>query len=264
MREHEHSLKKIELRNVSKLFPRSDGGKNVVLDDISFSINQGDFVTVLGESGGGKTTLLNLLAGLVSPTSGTVFVDGIPVKDIDPSRAMLFQQPVLLPWLSVKENVEYGCRIRGDLDRLDYRVHQFLEMMGLSCFENAKPSSLSLGMAQRVCLARALVGRADMLLLDEPFSSLDTFTQSHIQEELINIWLSEGFTAVFVTHDVNEAILMGNKVLILGGYPGRVWGFYEIDESYPRNVDCERFKSHRKEILSSFKKAHVGNRRFLS
>ncbi len=255
-------MKKIEIQNISKIYPSTGGGKNVILEDVSFSINQGDFVTVLGESGGGKTTLLKLLAGLELPTSGDIFADGKRVEGIHPSRSMLFQQPVLIPWLSVKDNVAYGCRIRGDIDRLDYRVRQFLEIMGLSGFENAKPSSLSLGMAQRVCLARALVGSADVLLLDEPFASLDTFTQAHIQEELVNLWLSEAFTAVFVTHDVNEAILLGNKVVIIGGYPGKVWGIYNIDERYPRDMHSASFKAYRSEILSDFKKAHVGNRKF--
>ncbi|MGD9733523.1 MAG: ABC transporter ATP-binding protein [Desulfamplus sp.] len=253
---------KIDVRNVSKIFPRFDGGKNIVLDNISFSADNGDFVVILGESGGGKTTLLNLIAGLETPTSGEVFVDDIKVTGIHPSRSMLFQQPVLIPWLNVKDNVAYGCRIRGDIENLDYRVYQFIEMMGLSGFENAKPASLSLGMAQRVCLARALVGRADIVLLDEPFASLDTFTQAHIQEELINIWLSERFTAVFVTHDINEAILLGNKIILLGGYPGAVSGMYAIDDPYPRTINDPLFKVYREEILSHLKHTHVGSRRF--
>ncbi|MBF0469171.1 MAG: ABC transporter ATP-binding protein [Desulfamplus sp.] len=253
---------KIDVCNISKIFPRFDGGENIVLDNISFSVNGGDFVIILGESGGGKTSLLNLLAGLDTPTSGEIFVDGAKVNGLHPTRSMLFQQPVLIPWLTVKENVAYGCRIRKDIDNLEYRVYQFIEMMGLSGFENAKPASLSLGMAQRVCLARALVGRAEMLLLDEPFASLDTFTQSHIQEELVNIWLSEKFTAIFVTHDVNEAILLGNKIILLGGYPGSVCGIYDINEPYPRSVNSPLFKEYRAEILVNLKQAHVGNRKF--
>ncbi|MBF0301833.1 MAG: ABC transporter ATP-binding protein [Desulfamplus sp.] len=253
---------RIDIRNVSKIFPRFDGGENVVLDKISFSADSGDFVVILGESGGGKTTLLNLVAGLEIPTSGEIFVDGVKVNGINPSRSMLFQQPVLIPWLTVKDNVAYGCKIRGDIENLDYRVYQFIEMMGLSGFENAKPISLSLGMAQRVCLARALVGRADILLLDEPFASLDTFTQAHIQEELINIWLSERFTAIFVTHDINEAILLGNKIVLLGGYPGSVSKIYAIDDPYPRNINDPSFKDYRAEILANLKQAHVGNRKF--
>ncbi|MBF0230489.1 MAG: ABC transporter ATP-binding protein [Desulfamplus sp.] len=255
---------KIDVCNVSKIFPRFDGEENIVLDNISFSANSGDFVVILGESGGGKTTLLNLLAGLERPTSGEIFVDGNKVNRIEPSRSMLFQQPVLIPWLTVKDNVAYGCRLRRDTENLDYRVYQFIEMMGLSGFENAKPASLSLGMAQRVCLARALVGRAEMLLLDEPFASLDTFTQAHIQEELVNIWLSEKFTAVFVTHDINEAILLGNKIILIGGYPGCVSGIYDIDDPYPRNINLPSFKEYRAEILANLKQAHVGNKKFFS
>jgi len=253
---------KIDVCNVSKSFSRFDGGENIVLDEISFSLNSGDFVTILGESGGGKTTLLNLLAGLEQPTSGEIFVNGMKVNGLHPSRSILFQQPVLIPWLTVKENVAYGCRLRGDLDNLEYRVYQFIEIMGLSGFENAKPASLSLGMAQRVCLARALVGGAEMLLLDEPFAALDTFTQAHIQEELINIWLSEKFTVVFVTHDINEAILLGNKIILLGGYPGSVRGVYDIDGPYPRSVNDHAFKAYRSEIMANLKEAHVGNRKF--
>ncbi len=235
----------------------------MVLEDLSFSIHQGEFVTVLGESGGGKTTLLNLMAGLTQPSSGKICIDGLPIEGLHASRSMLFQQPVLIPWLTVKENIAYGCRIRGDLKNLEYRTRQFLEMMGLSCFEHAKPASLSLGMAQRVCLARALVGRVEMLLLDEPFASLDTFTRAHIQEELVNIWLSEGFTAIFVTHDIDEAILLGSKVILLGGYPGKICKTYTIDAAYPRNLECRQMRTKRAEILADVKKVHVGTRRLL-
>ncbi len=254
---------KIEFNNVSKVYQRADGTQNVVLKDISFSINKGEFVIILGESGGGKTTLLNLLAGLDTPSSGKILVDGKQICGLHPSRAMLFQQPVLIPWLSVKKNVAYGCKLRGDIDNLDYRVHQFLEIMGLSGFEDVKPGSLSLGMAQRVCIARALVGYSDILLLDEPFASLDTFTRAHIQEELVNIWLSEQFTAVFVTHDIDEAILMGNKIILIGGYLGEVNAVFEINNKYPRNINCPKFQKHRKEILKTFKAIYLGRRRFL-
>lgn len=256
-------LIKIELDNVSKVYHQSDGKKNTVLESVSLKINQGDFVIILGESGCGKTTLLNLLAGFEKPTTGTVKVDGKEVNDIHPSRSMLFQQPALIPWLSVTRNVAYGCRLRKDLERLDYRVHQFIEIMGLSGFEKAKPSELSLGMAQRVCLARALVGRPEILLLDEPFASLDTFTQAHIQEEMVNIWLSEQFTAVFATHDIEEAVLLGNKVVLLGGCPVGITEIFEINDDYPRKRDRAGFKENRTKILKRFKKSYVGNRRFL-
>ncbi len=231
-----------------------------MLKDISFSIDEGDFVIILGESGCGKTTLLNLLAGLEQPTSGSIHVDGQQINGIHPSRSMLFQQPTLLPWLNVKDNVAYGCKIRGDVQELEYRVLQFLEIMGLSGFSDSKPGQLSLGMAQRACLARALVGRPDTLLLDEPFASLDTFTQAHIQEELINLYLSEQFTAVFVTHDIDEAIRMGNKIILLAGEPARIEDSFTIAKDYPRDQNTPEFKSIRTEILDRFKTSYLAKR----
>lgn len=254
---------KIQLEKVSKLFSISPKGSRTVLKDISFSIEDGDFVIILGESGCGKTTLLDMLAGLEMPSSGVIRVDGKPVKGIHPSRSMLFQQPTLIPWMSVKENVAYGCKLRGDTDRLNYRVNQFLEIMGLGGFADDKPNQLSLGMAQRACLARALVGHPEILLMDEPFASLDTFTQSHIQEEMINLWLSEQFTAVFVTHDIDEAIRLGNKIILLAGEPATIKDTFIIDEQYPRDRNNERFKEIQAMIIDRFKNSYLAKRSLL-
>lgn len=234
-----------------------------MLKDISFSIEPGDFVIILGESGCGKTTLLNLLAGLEQPTSGAIYMNGKKIMGIHPSRSMLFQQPALIPWLNVKENVAYGCKLRGDTKKLDYRVTQFLEIMGLSGFSESKPDQLSLGMAQRVCLARALVGHPRGLLMDEPFASLDTFTQAHIQEELVNLWLSEQFTAVFVTHDIDEAIRLGTKIILLAGEPANITDIFEINEEYPRDRNHLRFKEIRGKILERFKNVYLAKRSLL-
>jgi ABC-type nitrate/sulfonate/bicarbonate transport system ATPase subunit len=254
---------KIKLEKITKLYKKSENSDHIVLKDISFSIDEGDFVIILGESGCGKTTLLNLLAGLEQPTSGKIYVDEHEVKGIHPSRSMLFQQPTLIPWLSVKENVAYGCELRGDTEKLDYRVNQFLEIMGIAGFSDAKPDQLSLGMAQRACLARALVGHPDALLLDEPFASLDTFTQAHIQEELVNLWLSEQFTAVFVTHDIDEAIKIGNKIILLTGEPANITDIFEINEDYPRDSNNPVLKETRKKILERFKNSYVAKRSLL-
>ncbi len=251
---------KIEIEKVTKKYTKSKDSEYVVLKDITFSIDKGDFVIILGESGCGKTTLLNMLAGLELPTSGNIYVDGEEISGIHPSRSMLFQQPTLIPWLSVKENVAYGCKLRGDTDELDYRVSQFLEIMGIAGFEDAKPNQLSLGMAQRACLARALVGHPEALLLDEPFASLDTFTQAHIQEELVNLWLSEQFTAVFVTHDIDEAIFLGNKIVIMAGEPANIKDTFEINEEYPRDRNHPRFKEIRTQILERFKNSYLAKR----
>jgi len=254
---------KIDIEKVTKVYSSPKKADYIVLKDISFSIETGDFVVILGESGCGKTTLLNLLAGLELPTSGAIHVDGQKIKGIHPSRSILFQQPALIPWLNVKENVAYGCKIRGDTEKLDYRVNQFLEIMGLTGFCESKPGQLSLGMAQRVCLARALVGHPSALLLDEPFASLDTFTQAHIQEELVNLWLSEQFTAVFVTHDIDEAILLGNKIILLGGEPANITNIFEINETYPRDRNHPKFKEIRSKILERFKNAYLAKRSLL-
>jgi ABC-type nitrate/sulfonate/bicarbonate transport system ATPase subunit len=254
---------KIDINRITKVYKRSKRPDHVVLKDISFSIEAGYFVIILGESGCGKTTLLNLLAGLERPSSGTILVDGQKIKGIHPSRSMLFQQPALIPWLTVRENVAYGCKIRGEIKDLDYRVNQFLEIMGLAGFSDAKPGQLSLGMAQRVCLARALVGNPSALLMDEPFASLDTFTQAHIQEELVNLWLSEKFTAVFVTHDIDEAIRLGTKIILLAGDPANITDIFEINEAYPRERSHTRFKEIRVKILERFKNAYLAKRSML-
>ncbi len=253
----------IEFEKVSKVYRSADGREKTVLQNISFSIDKGDFVVILGESGCGKTTLLNMLAGFEMPTSGRIMANGRQIRGIHPSRSMLFQQPALIPWLNVKKNVAYGCKLRGDLEQLDYRVNQFIEIIGLSGFEESKPGELSLGMAQRVCMARALVGHPTVLIMDEPFASLDTFTQAHIQEELINLWLSEKFTSVFVTHDIEEAIFLGNKIILLGGNPVGIMEIFIINDKYPRNFNSHAFNEHRNNILAKFKKSYVGNRRFL-
>lgn len=254
---------KIEFDKLTKGYRKYDGTWHPVLKDVSLSIHPGDFVMLLGRSGCGKTTLLNMLAGFDTPSSGTIRVDGKPIADIHPSRTMLFQQPTLIPWLTVEENVAYGCKIRKDFHRLDYRVAQFIEITGLSGFERSRPGELSLGMAQRACLARALVGHPEILIMDEPFASLDTFTRAHIQEEMVNLWLSEQFTVVFVTHDIDEAILMGNRVVLLGGSPVGIIETFDINLPYPRDLDHPLFKDLRRDILNRFKRSQSGNRRFL-
>jgi NitT/TauT family transport system ATP-binding protein len=250
----------IEIKKVTKVFNPSMKSEYTVLKDISFTIDKGDFVIILGESGCGKSTLLNILAGLEAPTSGQIFVDGQKISGIHSSRSMLFQQPTLIPWLNVKDNVAYGCKLRGDTKELDYRVHQFLEIMGIEKFSNKKPDQLSLGMAQRVCLARSLVGLPDILLLDEPFASLDTFTQAHIQEEMVNLWLSEKFTTIFVTHDIDEAIRMGNKIILLAGEPATINDVFHINQDYPRDKNSLEFEEIHTQIIEKFKNSYLAKR----
>ncbi len=246
---------KILVETINKTFCVPKGEPLAVLEDINLEVKDGDFVMILGESGCGKSTLLSILAGLTSPSSGNISVDGERVFGPHPSVTMHFQQPSLLPWLNVEDNIAFGCKIRGELDNLEYRVTEFIEMIGLSGFEKSHPAELSAGMACRVSLARALVGHPEIFLFDEPFAFLDTFTRTHLQEELINIWLSEGFTAVFVTHDIAEAVLMGNRIVLLGGQPSRIMDIIDIDLKYPRRMTDDSFFRCKRTILEEFKKA---------
>ncbi|MCP4346247.1 MAG: ABC transporter ATP-binding protein [Desulfobacterales bacterium] len=244
---------KIRINNVSKTFRLPRGKELKVLRDISFTIKEGDFVVILGESGCGKSTFLNLLAGLTPFSSGEILIDNEEVSGPHPSRSILFQQPSLLPWLNVEENIVFGCKLRGELDNLKLRTFQLIDIMGLSGFENAYPHELSVGMAQRVCLARSLIGHPEVLLLDEPFAALDTFTRTHLQQELIEFWQVEDFTVVFVTHDIDEAILMGNKIVLLGGHPCRVIEIIDVNLNYPRDMTTRSFFLIRSAILKKLK-----------
>jgi ABC-type nitrate/sulfonate/bicarbonate transport system ATPase subunit len=240
---------KIQLKDVSKSFKPQSSHKFTVLEGINVTINEGDFVVVLGESGSGKSTLLNMLAGLTPITGGEIRVEGRPVTGPHPSRSILFQQPSLLPWLNVKDNIVFGCKIRKDRTNLDIRALQLIEIMGLSGFENNYPPELSVGMAQRVCLARSLIGHPEILLLDEPFASLDTINRTRLQDELIEFWQIEQFTAVFVTHDIDEAITLGNRILLLGGRPTSIMEQIEIDLFYPRCITDDDFNRVRTKIF---------------
>jgi len=250
----------IEIKRLSKSYQKIDKSEHMVLKDISCKMDKGDFVIILGESGCGKTTFLNMIAGFEKPTSGEILANGKKITGVHPSRSMLFQQPALIPWLTVEENVAYGCRLRGDIDNLDYRVIQFLEIMGLLGYAREKPHGLSLGMAHRTCLARALVGLPRLLLLDEPFAALDTFTQSHIHEELVNLWLSEKFSALFVTHDIDEAIILGTKIVLLGGEPASIQEVFKINDPYPRDISSSSLQEIRGDILNRFRRSYIAKR----
>ncbi len=246
----------IRIENISKSYPLPTGKELKVLDNITFTIEEGDFVMILGQSGCGKSTFLNILAGLLPMTSGEIWVDDKKINEPHPSRSIIFQQPSLLPWLNVEDNVVFGCKIRGELDNLK-RVKQLIKIMGLSGFEKTYPPELSVGMAQRVCLARALIGHPEILLLDEPFTSLDTFNRTHLQQELIDFWQIENFTAVLVTHDIDEAILMGNRIVLLGERPCRITEIFDINLNYPRDMTNSSFFQIRTMILKKFKETLV-------
>ncbi|MBF0451231.1 MAG: ABC transporter ATP-binding protein [Candidatus Magnetomorum sp.] len=251
---------KLLIENIEKTFSFPDKTTVPVLKDIHISVEDGDFVMILGESGCGKSTLLNIIAGIDLPTSGNIWVDQKKITRPHPSLSLLFQQPSLLPWLNVTENIAFGCKLRGDIDDLDHRIKYFVDLIGLKGFENNFPHELSMGMACRVSLARALIGHPKVLLLDEPFVSLDTFTRTRMQEELISIWNKEHFTAVFVTHDIDESIIMGNKVVLLGGQPCSVRKMIEIDTPYPRKITDRQLALKRTHIMMQLEKIYKKSR----
>ena len=232
-------MKAIKIKNLSCSFYKENKEPFPVLKDISLEIKAGDFVVVLGISGCGKTTFLNLIAGLLIPPEGTIIIDNYSVSRPHFSRSYIFNEPHLLPWISVKENIAFGCKLRGDMDHLSERVEEFIKLMGLEGFANAYPDQLSSGMAQRVAIARSLISNPHILLLDEPFTVLDYYNRSRLQKELVKLWKRLSFTTVLVTHDIEEALIVGKKIVMLSDRPTQVMQIYELDSDNPRDIDTE-------------------------
>ena len=239
----------ILVRDVSHRFAL-DGAMLPVLSNVSLRIEPGESVALLGPSGCGKSTLLRLVAGLETPTIGTIEADGERITRPDPSRVVMFQDPTLYPWRTVKANVSLGLEARGLLRRQSHRVDEALRLVGLSQFAAAYPHQLSGGMAQRVSLARALVNDPLMLLLDEPLGKLDSLTRMTMQQELVSLWQRTGFTTLLVTHDVEEALFMANRVIVLSERPAAIKADIAVDLPFPRHRGDPRLAELRREILS--------------
>ncbi len=223
----------LEFEGISKTFQTA--GKTVAaLADINLQVAAGELVCLLGPSGCGKSTLLHIAAGLERPTSGRVYAKGRPVTQPSRHLGMVFQQYSLLPWLNVFDNVAFGFKVSGARNYED-RVSDVIHLMGLDGFERTMPDQLSGGMAQRVALARTLVSRPEVLLMDEPFSALDTFTRMAMEEELMRIWELMRVTTVFVTHNVDEAIYLGDRVVIFSPRPGRIRRLLDVPLPRPRD-----------------------------
>ncbi len=225
---------KIRFQDISKSFV-VDSNRNTVLDGINLDIAEGHFVSVLGESGCGKTTLLRIAAGLIPPSRGTVMLDELAVTRPSRNMGLVFQQPVLLEWRTVMENILLPIEI-FQLKRRDYapKARELLKMVGLGDFEGHYPIQLSGGMQQRVAIARALVLAPSLLLMDEPFGALDAITREQMNMELLRIWSMSGTTAIFITHDIAEATFLSDRVVVLGSRPGRIKEVFEINLPRPR------------------------------
>ena len=235
---------KLSFRGVSKAFTTGSGAVVEALRDVSFDVGPGEFVCLIGPSGCGKSTILNLLAGLERPDEGEVLLDGATVTEPGPDRALLFQDPALFPWLSVRGNVEYALKLRGTAagDLHDTAEH-WLERVHLSAFADLQPHELSGGMRHRAALARALACRPQVLLADEPFGALDAQMREILQVELQQVWSELGNTFVFVTHNIREATFLADRVVLLSARPGRPIEEYRITTPRPRRFDDALLRS---------------------
>ncbi|GGE95002.1 ABC transporter ATP-binding protein [Mycetocola zhadangensis] len=228
---------RISVQGVTKTYNLA-GKEFFALDNVSLDVADNEFITVVGPSGCGKSTLMNVLAGLDKPTSGQAVVDGKVVSGPGPERGVIFQQYALFPWLTVRKNVEFGLKTAGlgAKERREKAEH-FIEMVGLSQFADALPKMLSGGMKQRCAIARAYAVDPTILLMDEPFGALDALTRVKLQEQLLDTWSQEKRTVVFITHDVDEAVYLANRVVVMAARPGRIFDIIDVDLPYPRTEE---------------------------
>lgn len=241
----------IQARGVSHAFDTASGPL-AVLDDITVDVGAGEFVALLGPSGCGKSTLLRLLAGLDSPKQGKLGADKVRIVGPDPSRLLVFQDPTLFPWRSVRANVRLGLEAQAvPKTEADERVENALQLVGLESFADALPNELSGGMAQRAALARVLVNNPRLLLLDEPLGKLDALTRMTLQAEILRLWRDAGFTVLLVTHDVEEALLLAQRILVFSPRPARIVREVLLPQSYPRHRDDPTLQELRRDILVS-------------
>jgi NitT/TauT family transport system ATP-binding protein len=239
---------RIAVRGVSHAFGHGEHGLPV-LDDVNLDVAPGEFVALLGPSGCGKSTLLRLVAGLEIPASGTIRQDDETIVAPDPSRIVVFQDPTLFPWRRVWDNVALGLQARGVLKSESHRVDAALRKVGLEDFADVFPHQLSGGMAQRVALARALVNDPQLLILDEPLGKLDSLTRLAMQSELLELWRRAGISVLLVTHDIEEALFLAQRVIVFGPRPAKVVAELKLDLAYPRHRGDARLAELRHEAL---------------
>lgn len=226
---------KIVIDNLTKKY-EGRSGETIALNGVSLTIKENEFVCVVGPSGCGKSTMLNVIAGLEKPTAGKVCMNGVEITAPGPERGVIFQQYALFPWLTVQKNVEYGLKIQKvPKERRREIADKYLEMVELTDFKSAYPKELSGGMKQRVAIARGYAINPKMLLMDEPFGALDAQTRSQLQEALLHTWQEEQKTCFFITHDVEEAVLLAQRIVIMSARPGRIKEIVQVDIPYPRN-----------------------------
>ena len=240
----------LKLDNVSKSFAKVEKDEIThALSSISLEMKSGEFISLVGTSGCGKSTILRLIAGLITPTVGTLSVNDKEITGPAPDRGMVFQRPTLFPWLTVEKNIGFSLKMQNKLKGNEQRVDHMLDLIGLKNFKDDYPGQLSGGMAQRVALVRTLINEPPILLLDEPLGALDAFTRMNMQDEILSAWRGRDQLAVMVTHDVDEAIYMGTRVIVMEPSPGRIKADIPIKLDYPRNRSSAQFIEYRNQIL---------------
>jgi len=238
---------KLRAQHLAVVYER-DGARMPVLEDINLEIADGEFICLVGPSGCGKSTLLNAMAGFLSPTSGSVTIDGEKVTGPDPRRILVFQERGVFPWLTVEGNIGFGLSKLSKTER-EERIAHYVKTVRLEGFEKAYPSDLSGGMKQRLQVARALAVNPDILYLDEPFGALDSITRVIMRGELLRIWQTERRTIIFITHDIDEAVQLADRVVVLSSRPAQIKEILTIDIPHPRNISSPRYLELRDELL---------------
>lgn len=254
---------RLDICNVGKAFSGKSGERKAV-DSVSFHVDAGEFVCLLGPSGCGKSTLLNIIAGLDKPTTGEIEMDGRPISGPGKDRVMIFQEAALFPWLNVQDNVEFGLQMAGIPKTERARIAQrYLKLVNLSDFGKAAVHELSGGMKQRVALARALALDPEVLLMDEPFGALDAQTRDLLHDELQDIWADTAKTVVFVTHNVREAVVLGDRVIVFSSRPGRIKREFVVGLPRPRHIDNYAVVDLSREIMAVLRDDVLANEREL-
>ena len=252
----------IEISGVTKSFDKKDG-QFLALDEVNLTVDKNEFICVVGPSGCGKTTLMNIIAGLYPPSTGTVRVRGELVTGPGKGKGVVFQQYALYPWLTVEKNVEFGLKMKGvaKAERQE-TARKYIKIVGLEKFASSFPKELSGGMKQRVAIARAYATNPEVLLMDEPFGALDAQTRAQLQENLLNTWQQERKTCFFITHDVEEAVLLSTKIIIMSAGPGRIREIVDVNLHYPRNQETKltpEFNEMKNSIWNKVYKEYLQN-----
>lgn len=244
-------MEKLELKNVSKVFEKIDEDeKTHALKNINLSIKNNEFVSIVGPSGCGKSTMLKLISGLIKPSQGEILLDKKIIDKPSSRKGMVFQKPTLFPWLSVGENVGFSGSLKNEEKIDEKEIDKMLKKVGLIEFKNSYPKELSGGMAQRVSLIRTMISKPEIFLLDEPLGSLDAFTRMNMQDEILNLWQEIKNLMIMVTHDVEEAVYMSTKIIIMEPRPGRVKEVVDINLDYQRDRTSDKFIEYRNKILN--------------